>query len=106
MVMDKMTVDLPHSLGAAEARRRVENSTGQLVKRLPPGATVAPRWEGNRLNLDIVALGQRVAAAVDVQEQIVRIEVGLPAALSFLRPLIEAGMRRAGSELLENKGPR
>jgi len=104
--MDKMSVDLPHSLGAAEAKRRIEGSTGALVSRLPPGATANPRWTGNRLDLDISALGQRVDAAIDIQEQVVRVTVSLPLALSFLRPLIEAGVRRAGTEMLEDKRPR
>jgi hypothetical protein len=41
-----------------------------------------------------------------VQEKLVRVEVVLPLALSFLRPLIEAGIRRTGAELLEDKRAR
>ncbi len=104
--MDKLSIDLPHSLGAAEAKRRIEGNTGALVSRMPPGATANPRWNGNRLDLDISALGQRVDAAIDVQEQVVRVEVALPRALGFLRPLVEAGVRRAGTEMLEDKRPR
>jgi putative polyhydroxyalkanoate system protein len=101
-----MSVDVPHNLGAAEARRRIESSTGQLVARLPAGATATPHWQGDRLQLDIVALGQQVKANLDVQEKLVRVEVALPLALSFLRPLIEAGIRRTGTELLEDRRPR
>ena len=100
-----MSVDVPHNLGAAEARRRIEGGTDQLVGRLPAGATAKPNWIGDRLQLDITALGQEVKASLDVQEKLVRVEVAVPLALAFLRPLIEAGIRRTGTELLEDKRP-
>ncbi len=98
-----MSVDVPHKLGAAEARRRIADGTGQLVSRLPAGATARPTWIGDRLQLDITALGQQMKANLDVQEKLVRVEVVLPPALSFLRPMIEAGIRRTGAELLEDR---
>jgi putative polyhydroxyalkanoate system protein len=101
-----LSVDVPHNLGAAEARRRIANGTGQLVGRLPAGATAKPTWAGDRLRLDIMALGQEMTASLDVQEKLVRVEVVLPLALSFLRPLIESGIRRTGAELLEDKTAR
>ncbi len=101
-----MSVDVPHNLGAAEARRRIEGGTGQLVNRLPAGATAKPTWVGNRLQLDISALGQELKANLDVQETLVRVEVVLPPALAFLRPLIETGIRRTGAELLEDRSAR
>lgn len=101
-----LSVDVPHNLGAAEARRRIANGTGQLVGRLPVGATAKPTWIGDRLRLDIAALGQEMTASLDVQEKLVRVEVALPPALAFLRPLIEAGIRRTGAELLEDGSAR
>jgi hypothetical protein len=101
-----VSVDVPHKLGAAEARRRIEGGTGQLIGRLPAGATARPSWAGNRLTLDITALGQQMKAVLDVQETLVRVEVVLPPALSFLRPLIEAGISRTGAELLEDRSTR
>jgi hypothetical protein len=101
-----MSVDVPHKLGAAEARRRIANGTGQLVGRLPAGATATPTWVGDRLQLDINALGQAMKANLDVQETLVRVEVVLPPALAFLRPLIETGIRRTGAELLEDRSAR
>ena len=101
--MSDLSVDVPHSLGAAEARRRIEGGTGQLIGSLPAGATATPRWTGDRLDLDIKALGQAMTASLDVQDRLVRVDVTLPPALTFLRPMIEAGVRRAGAELLEDK---
>lgn len=101
--MSDLTVDVPHTLGKAEARRRIEGGTDKLAAALPGGATATPRWTGDRLDLAVSALGQDAAASLDVQERLVRVAVTLPPALAFLRPLIEQGIRRAGTELLEDR---
>ena len=101
--MTPLSVDLPHSLGRAEARRRIENGTGSLGRHLPAGATVQSGWSGDKLNLAISMMGQDVTAAVDVQETLVRVEIVLPPALGFFRPLIEAGIRKGGAQMLEDK---
>lgn len=99
-----ISVDVPHSLGAEEARRRIESGTGSIVRHLPAGATAKPHWNGDQLDLEVAALGQEIRTRLDIQDNLVRVELVLPPALSFLRPMIEAGIRRKGSELLE--GPR
>ena len=101
--MTPLSVDLPHSLGRAEARRRIENGTGSLARHLPAGATVESGWTGDKLNLAIGLMGQDVRAAVDVQETLVRVEIVLPPALVFFRPLIEAVIRKGGEQMLEDK---
>lgn len=101
--MSPISVDVPHNLGTAEARRRLENGTGSLVRHLPAGATAQPRWSGNQLELDVAALGQEVRAKLDVQDKLVRVALVLPPALSFLGPMIEAGIRRTGAELLQDQ---
>jgi hypothetical protein len=101
--MTPLCVDLPHKLGRAEARRRIESGTGSLGRHLPAGATVQSGWSGDKLNLAISMMGQEVSAAVDVQDALVRVEIVLPPALGFFRPLIEAGIRRGGEQMLEDK---
>ena len=100
---DTVSVDVPHNLGAAEAKRRVEANLGSLSGKLPAGATVSPAWEGDRLRLDIGLLGQQVAAMLDILDDRVRINVQLPPALAFFRQAIEAGLRQSGAALLEDK---
>jgi hypothetical protein len=98
-----ISVDLPHSLGAEEAKRRIASNIGGLTSHLPAGADVASVWEGDRLKLDIGALGQQLSAGVDVQERIVRVTVLLPPALAFFSKAVEAGLRKSGPALLEDK---
>jgi putative polyhydroxyalkanoate system protein len=101
--MTPLSLDLPHNLGRAEARRRIENGTGNLGRHLPSGATVQSGWSGDKLNLAISMMGQDVSAAVDIQDALVRVEIVLPPALGFFRPLIEAGIRKGGEQMLEDK---
>jgi hypothetical protein len=101
-----LTVDVPHNLGAAEARRRIQANLHTLGSKLPAGATVTPVWEGDRLRLDIAMLGQQAEARLDIQETLVRISVLLPPALAFFRQAIEAGLRQSGAALLEDRTKR
>lgn len=98
-----MTVDLPHKLGAEEARRRIERNVGKLAGHIPGGAQVGSRWTDNRLDLDIGAMGQQVAAQIDVQENVVRLTIDLPPALTFFRGMIEPLIRSQGAAMLEDK---
>jgi len=100
---EPISVDLPHRLGAEEAKRRIGSNIGSLTSHLPPGAQVSSVWEGDRLKLGIGAMGQQVSADVDVQEQIVRVSVLLPPALAFFGKAIEAALRKSAPALLEDK---
>ena len=59
-------VDLPHSLGKDEARRRIANNVHKLTEHIPGGAHVQSGWAGDQLTLDVQAMGQSVNATVDV----------------------------------------
>jgi len=101
-----ISVDLPHRLGAQEARRRIADNIGSLTGHLPAGAQVSSNWQGDRLKLDVALIGQKVEAAIDVEESLVRVTVLLPPALAFFGKAIEAALRRGGPTLLEDKSKR
>ena|SRR5580765_1101933 len=98
-----VSVDLPHRLGAAEARRRIAANIGGLTERLPPGAQVRSAWQGDTMKLGVNVLGQDVAADIDVRESVVRLTVTLPPALAFFGKAIEAGLRRGAPDLLDDR---
>ncbi|MGA9581134.1 MAG: polyhydroxyalkanoic acid system family protein [Allosphingosinicella sp.] len=98
-----LTVDLPHKLGAEEARRRIERNVGKLTDHIPGGAQVSSRWTGDRLDLDVGAMGQQVATQIEIQETVVRLTVMLPPALTFFRGMIEPLIRSQGAAMLEDK---
>ncbi len=98
-----ISVDLPHRLGTEEARRRIDGGIGRLKDHIPGGAEVRSAWTGDRLGLQVGAMGQEVNAQIDVRETHVRVELLLPPALAFFGPIIEAALARGGRELLEDK---
>lgn len=100
-----IVVDLPHSLGAAEAKRRMQAADGRL-KDYIPGGDVQSRWEGDRMHLNVRAMGQEVSGHIDVQESKVRVELALPGVLGLFAGKIEGLLRKKGGELLEDKTKR
>lgn len=98
-----LVVDLPHRLGQAEAKRRIDRGIGRIADHVPGGAEAEHDWAGDRLNLRVTAMGQTVSAHIDVLEAVVRVELLLPPALSFFARPVEAMLRRKGTELLEDK---
>ena len=98
-----IVVDLPHQLGAAEAKARIAGGIGRLRDHLPAGAQVQSGWTGDRMDLSVEAMGQQVSAKIDVQEKIVRLEVTLPGFLSFFGSKVESLIRRHGTEMLEDR---
>lgn len=100
---EKLVVDLPHRLGAAEARRRIERGIGRLADFVPGGADVESHWSGERLDLRVTAMNQGVTGSIDVGETAVRVELSLPGALAFFARPVEALLRRKGAELLDDR---
>ena len=101
-----ISVDLPHRLGATEAKRRIAANIGNLARHLPAGAQVRSGWEGDRMSLGIAVMGQDLDASLDIGETIVRVTILLPPALAFFGKAIEAALRRGGTELLEDRSGR
>ena len=93
-------VDLPHKLGKTEARRRIADNVHKLSSFIPGGGTVTHQWQGDRLDLDITAMGQSVTARIDVEEALLRVHVALPGLLGIMAKPIEAALRSKGSEVL------
>ncbi len=98
-----ITIDLPHKLGADEAKRRIAGGIGRLEQYVPGGADVRSSWAGNRLDLVVAAMGQEVNCSIDVQERIVRVEMLLPPLLAMFAGKIRDSLARRGTELLEDK---
>src|SRR5688572_8217076 len=99
-----ISVDLPHKLGAEEAKRRIDGGIHKLTDFMPGGAAeVRSAWTGDRLGLQVNAMGQEVNAQLDVQDRYVRVELLLPPALAFFGDAIRAALRKSGADMLEDR---
>ena len=95
-------LDLPHSLGKEEARRRIANNIHGLENHIPGGASVQSAWSGDRLNLSIGAMGEQVQAILDVQETKVHLSLALPGMLGMFSGVIAGALKSQGDRLLED----
>ena len=99
-----VTVTLPHQLGRAEARRRIQNGFAKIVHALPGSAgSYSERWEGDRLVFSVAAMGQTVSGVIDVLDTVVTMEIELPVVLGLLAGGLKHRLQKAGLLLLTKK---
>jgi hypothetical protein len=96
-------IDIPHSLGYAEARRRIERGFYKFGEQLGGGGgacSATHSWRGDHLDFGANVLGQAVTGRLDVEDALVHIEVDLPAMLGMIAAPISGRLRRQGQLLL------
>jgi hypothetical protein len=99
-----LVVTITHTLGKEGAKERLRSSLGQLRGQLAPFASkIEEEWQGDRMSFRFGALGQQVAGAIDVLDDIVRIEVLLPGLLSLVAGRLGTRIRDQAQLLLTKK---
>jgi len=99
-----ITISIPHELGKAEARRRVDDGFSRLAGQFGGVADhVEKVWDADRLNFAIRALGQSITGRMDVSDALVRLEVDLPAFLAMIAGKLKGRLQKEGQLLLEKK---
>jgi putative polyhydroxyalkanoate system protein len=102
-----VTVNIPHSLGKEEAKRRIEAGFGKMQQQMVGGIgalmSCQQRWEGDRLHFEAAGMGQKATGRLDVLDDTVRIELDLPEMLAALADKITGRLKTEGQKLLENK---
>jgi hypothetical protein len=100
-VNDPVSLDIPHKLGRAEARRRLENGLGQLAGFLPGGKITHHAWAGDTLIFAVEAMGQHVGAQLDVLDDKVHVVLDLPPLLALVARRLKRGLLESGKKLLK-----
>ena len=99
-----ITITIPHQLGRAEARRRIESGFAKLMHQVPGGGGAgSERWEGDRLTFAAGVMGQTIAGVIDVLETTVTMEIQLPGLLGMIAGGLSDRLRKAGQLLLTKK---
>ncbi|HTU89949.1 MAG TPA: polyhydroxyalkanoic acid system family protein [Gemmataceae bacterium] len=103
--MPNLTISIPHQLGRAEAKRRldelaanVQGQSGGMLQR------VEQHWDGDTLHFQIAAAGQSISGTAQVAEQIVNLDIALPWILSMLAGTVKKQIERQAREVLEHRG--
>ena len=99
-----VTVTLPHALGRAEARRRVDEGFANFARHMGAVAgALTKSWSGDRLSFTFQALGQGLSGVIDVEDTEVRVEILLPNLLAMMADKLKGRLRKEGELLLEKK---
>ncbi|WP_298811293.1 polyhydroxyalkanoic acid system family protein [uncultured Sphingomonas sp.] len=94
-------VDLPHRLGKAAAKQRIEGGFGKLAGFIPGGHVAEHQWTGDTLHFVAEGMGQRVAVRLDVGDSNVHASFELPGFLSMFGEQLRAKLQKEGPKLLE-----
>jgi hypothetical protein len=102
-----ISITIPHSLGKAEARQRIEQGFGRLRQQMTGGVagmlSFNERWEQDRLHFEGGALGQKMTGRLDVGDQSLEIQVDLPELLAAIGSRMAERLRSEGQKLLEKR---
>ena len=99
-----ITITIPHQLGRAEARRRIETGFAKIIHPLPgSGGTFSERWDSDRLTFSASAMGQTVTGVIDVLDAAVTMQIELPGVLGMIASGLKERLREAGQLLLTKK---
>ena len=103
---EPITVTIAHRLGREEAKRRIANGLETVRTEVAPYVKRLDwRWTGDyRLEFDASAMLQRVAARIEIFDDCVRVELGLPRLLQLMAKTIAGHVERGATALLE--GPK
>ena len=99
-----IVISIPHQLGRAEARRRIETGFAKMLGVLPgTGGAPSERWDGDRLIFSVGALGQTVSGVIEVLDASVTMEIELTGFLRAIASGLKEKLQRTGQLLLTKK---
>ena len=99
-----ITISIPHQLGRAEARRRIETGFASMFDQLPGGGGAhSERWDADRLTFSVAGMGQTISGFVDVLDATVTIHIELPGVLGLIAGGLKGRLQKAGQLLLTRK---
>lgn len=98
-----LVVSIPHSLGREEAARRLKSGLTRAATNVPMLKVDEERWDGDRMDFRVRAMGQAASGHVDVAEDHVTVEVVLPWLLQRFAEVAQAAIKSRGNLLLTKK---
>jgi hypothetical protein len=102
-----ITVNIPHSLGQEEAKRRLEQGFATIQQQMTGGmlglVSFQQHWEDDRLHFTGTALGQKITGRLHVLSDAVQMQIDLPDLLAALADRITGSLKKQTQKLLEKK---
>jgi hypothetical protein len=102
---EPITVTISHRLGRDEAKKRLDNGLAAIRKDVAAYVrSLDYNWDEYTLNFRVSALMQTITGRIEVYEEFVRVELGLPLLLHMAAKRIIGQIESRGAALLE--GPK
>jgi hypothetical protein len=98
-----LIVSIPHGLGREEATRRLKAGLTRAATSVPVLTVDEERWEGDRMDFRVRALGQAASGHLDVADDHVRLEVTLPWLLQRFAEVAQVAIKNRGNLLLTKR---
>ena len=95
-----IVVNIPHELGRAEARRRIDEGVTNLTGQIGAMGEVKRTWQGDTLIFSMQAIGQTVTGNIAVADHDVRLEVDLPGIFAMVANKLKGRLQNEGQVLL------
>ena len=101
-----MRVEIPHNLDKATARERLRANSHKMADQFPGGmAQVTTSWPNeDTMAMHVLAMGQELHGEVQLEDGKIVFNVILPAALSFIEPIISGAIKQGGQKLIAPPG--
>lgn len=100
-----IVITIPHQLGRAEAKARLEADLTRLLAQVGEMAKIERQWEADVLRFSAQLLGQQITGTVAVAERDVRVEVAIPGVLGMIAQRLKGRIQREGQILLAPPKP-
>jgi len=103
--IEPVTVTISHRLGRDEAKRRIEHGLDAIRHEVARYVkSLDYHWEDYRLDFQASVLMQTITGRIEVYDEFVRVELGLPRLLHLVAKTIAGRIEHRGADLLE--GPK
>ncbi|MBN9143126.1 MULTISPECIES: polyhydroxyalkanoic acid system family protein [unclassified Novosphingobium] len=97
-----MDISIPHSLGRAEAKRRIEVGLPKLAAHIPGGGSLASEWAGDYvLNMTITALGSRIPVSLTIEEDRLSGSLEVPALMKMMQGQVAEFVKLSAGKMLD-----
>ena len=102
---EPVTVTISHRLGRDEAKRRIDSGLDTIRTEIAAYIkSMEYSWDGYRLDFRASAMMQTITGRIDIHDEFVRVELGLPGLLAMIGKKIAGRIERTAATLLE--GPK
>ena len=99
---EPLVVTISHRLGRDEAKRRIDGGLGTIRNDLAQFVkSLDYTWEDHRLDFRATAMFQTITGRIEVYDEFVKVELGLPRLLHMMARTIAGRIEKTGAALLE-----